>query len=179
MRFHPEKCTQMSVELKDKPERVCTLGDGHSPLKVSYCEKDIDVIIDCKLNFEHHIAAKSNKANSILEVIHHTFQYMDERTLVTLYTSLVISHLEFANHVWDPHMAKHIVALENAQHCDTRMIPALGEMAYEDYLKRVKLPTLSYCCLRWDMIETYKFITGVYDRDVTTGLYNIRIDSNT
>ena len=31
------------------------------------------------------------------------------------------------------------------------------------------------------MIETYKIITGVYDhdRDVTTGLFNVRKDSNT
>ena len=29
------------------------------------------------------------------------------------------------------------------------------------------------------MIETYKIIIGVYDRDVTTGLFNLRIDSNT
>ena len=29
------------------------------------------------------------------------------------------------------------------------------------------------------MIETYTIITGVYDRDVTTGLFNLRINSNT
>ena len=29
------------------------------------------------------------------------------------------------------------------------------------------------------MIETYKIIIGVSDRDATTGLFNFRIDSNT
>ena len=29
-----------------------------------------------------------------------------------------------------------------------------------------------------DMIETYMIITGVCDRDVTTGLFNLRKDSN-
>ena len=52
------------------PERIYTLGDGYTPLKISDQEKDIGVIIDCKLNFEHHIVAKINKANSILGVIH-------------------------------------------------------------------------------------------------------------
>ena len=28
------------------------------------------------------------------------------------------------------------------------------------------------------MIDIYKIITGVYDRDVTTGLFNLRIDIN-
>ena len=70
----------MRVGLKDTPERVYTLGDGHTPLKISDWQKGIGVIIDCKLNVEHHIAAKINKANSVLEVIHHTFQYKNERT---------------------------------------------------------------------------------------------------
>ena len=48
-----------------------------------------------------------------------------------------------------------------------------------DGLKRLKLTTLSYRCLREDMIETYKIITRVYDRDVTTGLFSLRKPSNT
>ena len=44
--------------------------------------------------------------------------------------------------------------------------PGLEEMAYEDRLKRFKLPTLSYQRLRGDMIKTYKISTGVYERDV-------------
>ena len=75
-------------------------------------------------------------------------------------------------------MAKHIIDLENVRFCVTRMIPGVGEMAYEDCLKRFKLPTLSYHHLMGDMIETYKIIIGVYDRDVTEGLF-LRKDSNT
>ena len=30
-----------------------------------------------------------------------------------------------------------------------------------------------------DMIETYKIITGVYDTNVTAGLFNLRKDNNT
>ena len=55
--------------------------------------------------------------------------------------------------------------------------PGLGEMAYDDHLKRLKVSALSYHRLRRDMIETYKIITGVYNRDVTTGLFNFRKDS--
>ena len=56
---------------------------------------------------------------------------------------------------------------------------SLGEMAYEDRLKRLKLPTLSYRHLRGDMMEIKKSITSVYDRDDKKGLFNLRIDSNT
>ena len=67
----------MRVGLKDMSKRVYTLGDGYTPLKISDQEKDIGVIMDCKLNFEHHIASKINTANSY-------FSNKDERTLVTL-----------------------------------------------------------------------------------------------
>ena len=34
-------------------------------------------------------------------------------------------------------------------------------------------------CLRGDMIEIYKIVTEVNERDGTTYLFNLRIDSNT
>ena len=68
------------MRMRLRPERVYTLGDGHTSLKISVQEKDIGVIIYCKFNFEHHIAAKVNKTNSILGVMHQTFQRTDERT---------------------------------------------------------------------------------------------------
>ena len=52
-------------------------------------------------------------------------------------------------------------------------------MAYEDCLKGLKLSALSYGHLRGDMIQTYNIITGVYDRDIRTGLFNLKIDSST
>ena len=58
-------------------------------------------------------------------------------------------------------------------------IPGLGEMSDEDHMKELKLLTLSYRHLRRDRIQTYMIITGVYGMDVTTGLFNLRIKSNT
>ena len=100
---------------KTAPDSTYTLGDGRAALKKSELEKDIGVIIDSTLNVEHHIATKVHKSNSILGVMHGTFQYQDERTLVTLYKSLVRLHLEIKNQVWAPHLVKHIVALENVR----------------------------------------------------------------
>jgi len=36
-------------------------------------------------------------------------------------------------------------------------------LKYADRLKKCKLPTLHYCRLREDMIETYKTLTSKYD----------------
>ena len=43
-------------------------------------------------------------------------------------------------------------------------------MSYEERLRTLKLPTLLYRRLRGDMIEVYKIIKGVYDKEVASFL---------
>ena len=40
-------------------------------------------------------------------------------------------------------------------------------MSYEERLRKLQLPTLRFRRLRGDMIETYKILTGKYDKSVT------------
>ena len=95
----------MSVGHRDMYAAVCILGDGQTPLRISDQEKGICVIIHCKLNFEHNIAATINMANSILGVIHCTLHHEDGRILFTSYQSQVRLPLEFAN-ILAPHLEK-------------------------------------------------------------------------
>ena len=62
-------------------------------------KKDIGVIIDQDLSLEKHIAAKINKATSILGLINNTFDYKHEEVMLSLFKSLVRPHVEFANQV--------------------------------------------------------------------------------
>ena len=179
LKFHPDKCKQMRIGNRDKPDKQYTLGDTHTPLARSDQEKDIGVIIDSHLSFEHHIAAKINKANATLGIINNTFEFKDEKTMTTLYKVLVRPHLEYANQIWTPHLIKNITAVENVQRRATKMIPGLRDLEYEQRLFKLRLPTLAYRRLRGDMIETYKILSGKYDTDVTEGLFNLRQDSDT
>ena len=43
----------------------------------------------------------------------------------------------------------------------------MKEKPYEERLRILKLPTLRHRRLRGDMIETYKIVHGIYDREVT------------
>ena len=65
--------------------------------------KDLGVIIDNRLNFNEHINDKIKKANSMLGIIKRNFKYMDNFTFLTLYKSLVRSHLEYAGSIWSPY----------------------------------------------------------------------------
>ena len=42
------------------------------------------------------------------------------------------------------------------------MVPGLSNLSYEDRLRKLKLPTLSYRRLRGDMIECYKLLNNKY-----------------
>ena len=131
-------------------------------------EKDIGV--DDQLNFESHMSAKINKATSMFGLIRRSFQCLDRKTFVSLYKTLVRTHLDYASSVGAPYKIKHIEMLENVQRRCTQQLPYLKNMSYEERLRTLKLPTLSYRRLRGDMIEVYKIIKGVYDKEVTSFL---------
>jgi hypothetical protein len=133
--------------------------------------KDIGVLVDDQLNYSRHIQQKINKANSIMGLIRRTFTYLNEHNFKYLFQALVRPHLEYAPAVWSPYKQHDIDSIENVQRRATKQIPSL------DRLKKLKMPTLKYRCLRGDMIETFKIITGIYNNVVTESIFDL--DPNT
>ena len=80
----------------------------------------------------------------------------------TLYTSLVRPSLEYANAVWSPMYKKDAVAIENVQRRATKLVPKIKNLTYEERLKSLNLPSMYYRHARGDMIETFKFVKGIY-----------------
>ena len=71
--------------------------------------------------------------------------------------------MEYGNNVWSPYIVNYIDALESVQKRETRMLPGLDDLTYEERLRKLKLPTLVYRRLRGDMIEMFKILHGFYD----------------
>ena len=128
------------------------------------------VIIDNRLNFNEHINDKIKKANSMLGTIKRNFKYMDNFTFLTLYKSLVRSHLEYSGSIWSPYTKGLIESIEKVQRRATKIMPNLKYLPYEDRLKALKLPALIYRRFRGDMLETYKILHNIYDKSVTPKL---------
>ena len=122
-------------------------------------EKDLGVIVDNKLKFHMHTSAAIKKANSILGLIKRSFAELDESTITTLYTSMVLPHLEYGNVIWVPHFKEDIKAIERLQKRATKFVPKLKNLPYIDRLLALNLPSLSYRRKRGDMIMYYKIMT--------------------
>ena len=115
----------------------------------------------------------------VLGIIRNSFLHLDKESFMCLYKAMVRPHLEYANQVWAPRYQRQIDALENVQRRATRLIPGLKHLSYEDRLKYLKLPTLTYRRLRGELIEVYKIFTSKYDPDVCKNLIKLRQGSKT
>lgn len=159
LKFHPDKCASISIRNKSNNNPPHTYYMKDHPLKQSKCEKDIGVQIDEFLSFDTHINQAINKSNRILAIVRKTFDYMDKRIFMQLYKGLIRPNLEYAMPVWKPYKICQIEALENVQRRATKMVSEISHLPYNQRLRVLKLPTLSYRRERGDMIETYKLTT--------------------
>ncbi len=131
-------------------------------LEQSVCEKDLGVHVDQKMNFSTHVYQATAKANRLLGVIRRAYKFLDEETLLCLYKGLVRPSLEYGVIIWSPYLKKDQDAVEAVQRRATRLVPGLQELPYEERLRRLQLPTLTYRRSRGDMIQVYKYLHGLY-----------------
>ena len=76
-----------------------------------------------------------------------------KKLFIPLYKTMVKTQLDYASSVWAPYKKKHIDMIENVQKRATKQIPGMNNLPYEERLRKLELPTLSYRRLRGDMIE--------------------------
>jgi hypothetical protein len=169
LRFHPDKCKVLRLGGKNPDFNYTMTGaDGQDVcLEEITDEKDLGVYIDNKLKFGKHIQQTVSKANRIVGLIRRTFTALDQQSFPLLYRSLVRPILEYGNVVWAPRFQKDITQLEGVQRRATKLVPGLQDMPYEERLQTLNLPSLVHRRKRGDMIELYKYMTGLYKVDTT------------
>ena len=80
----------------------------------------------------------------MLGIIKRNFKHTDKDTFVSLYITIVRSHLDYAISVWAPHSKKLIDDLERVQRRATKLVRQCKDLCYQDRLKYLQLPTLAY-----------------------------------
>ena len=166
MKFNAGKCSvlhigrnnnlhEYSIRIHNSTERV--------KLNPSDMEKDLGVYIDSELKFSKHVETQVNKANKILGLIRRSYEYLDCETMRLLFIALVRPHLEFANCAWGPTLEKDKNLIEGVLHRATKCVPGLKDLKYEERLKAMKIPSMSFRRFRGDLIEIYKYTHGLYN----------------
>ena len=84
-------------------------------------------------------AFKKKKSTDILGMIFRSFTYMDTEKLLTLYKSMVRSHIVYATQVWSPQYKKDKITLENVQRRATRLVKCIKHLLYSERLKALGL----------------------------------------
>ena len=152
-------------------------------------ERDLGVIVDDELKFHRHTTA-TKKANQNLGIIKKSYQTLDAVSISTLYKAMVRLHLEYANYFNNilciPRSNKWIISIiiiiippgdhfirviqkkaETVQQRATKIIPELKDKPYEDRLKTLQLPSLTYRRKGGDMIQMYKIINKLAEKGET------------
>ena len=163
--FNADKCHVLTLgKCEDirHTERYQLYGNE---LEHVFEEKDLGVYIDSELKFDEHISNKVNKANAMVGLIRRSFSYLDGELFKKLYTCFVRPHLEYAQSIWQPHLIKQKKMIENVQIRATKLVDGFHDLSYEERLKKLNLPTLTYRRERGDMIEIYKHIHN-YDEQI-------------
>ena len=101
MQFHPEKCKVLRVTNKRK------IIDGeynihNHKLELVKKAKYLGVTLDQKMNFKHHIAQTTVKAQSSRQFLQRNLVSSDKDTKLQCYKTFIRPIVEYASTVWDP-----------------------------------------------------------------------------
>ena len=84
------------------------------------------------------------------------------------------SHFDYAVSVWDPYKIKHITDIKDVQRRATKLILEIKNLSYPERLRKLKLLALPYRRIRGQMIEVYKIINNIYDKNVSENILTFR-----
>jgi hypothetical protein len=85
----------------------------YTELKSVNTFKYLGVNIDSKLKFGIHIIDICQRASNTLNMLMRSLKRARQRTTTTAYKTLCRSIIEYATHIWSPHLAKFKKILEN------------------------------------------------------------------
>ena len=164
LKFHPLKCQVLKLG-KTKSAHNYTMSStsetGESTtivLNQCHHEKDLGVIIDENLSFKEHVMQATSKANKIVGIIRRSFDYLDNKTFVLLFKSLVRPIIEYGNVVWHPQFKYLQQEIEDVQRRATKLLSHLKDLSYSERLKKLGLPSLEHRRRRGDMLDVYKYL---------------------
>ena len=162
MPFNISKCKSLHIG-RTNPNHVYSMAGCSIEQTVE--ERDLGILIDNQLKFHDHVCLVIGKARRLLVLINKSFINLSPLTFPHLYKAIVRPSLEYGNIIWGPIYKVDEDLIEKVQRKETKLVPSISHLSYEERLQRLELPSLKYRRLRGDMIMTYKLLQGHFDID--------------
>ncbi|CAH2011323.1 unnamed protein product [Acanthoscelides obtectus] len=166
MILNTDKCKYIQFS-KSNNNIVSSYHINNTQLQNVNVVKDLGVIFDSKVTFYQNIEVIRNKALKMLGFIkRNTSEFTNIGAIVTLYTSLVRSHLENCSSVWSPYYVTYQDMLDGVQRKFLRYIAykkhiSIENLDYNALEKELRIGSLRARRDSADIIFAYKLIHGV------------------
>ena len=128
--------------------------------------KDLGVNVHESLSWTPHINIIADSARKMASWVLSVFKDRSKETMVTLYTSMVRSKLEYCCPLWDPTSIEDIRTLETVQRSFTSRITSVKHLDYWERIKCLNLQSLQRRRERYSIIHMWKVLHHISPNDL-------------
>jgi hypothetical protein len=145
-----------------KVEAKYSTKTGHEIEETSQV-RDLGITMSDDASFSSHITKVTKTARALTGWILRVFSARDKLTMLTLFKSLVLPHLEYCCVLWNPAVFRYIQQIEGVQRTFTFKIqdPQLQDKNYWQRLKELKLYSLERRRERYTILYVFKILKGL------------------
>ena len=122
--------------------------------------RDLGIQVSANGSWSNHINKIVDKAKGVSSWVCSVFKSRNKEVMITLFKSIVRSHLEYCCPVWNPQNKADIMKLEDVQKQFTRKIAGLSELNYYERLSALNLMSLQRRRERYIIIHMWKILYG-------------------
>ena len=148
----------LSNELPFFPQMYSYTIPGNIQLEPKCSLMDLGVTVSNDLSWSSHIGSIVTRARGVAAWALSVFNSRDQTVMITLYKSLIRSHLEYCCPLWHPAKIGDIQLLESVQREFTRKIEGCTTLSYWDRLLKLKLLSLQRRRERYILLTMWKIM---------------------